>query len=195
MKTLPIASLVLACMLSAAILSCPFAAAQDAPSHTDVQARGLGQAGTQRVAKEVHHELILLPYYGVFDNLAYKIDANATVTLLGQVTRPVLKSDAEGAVKHIEGVEQVVNQIEVLPVSPNDERLRRAIYRAIYGVDALSQYALQAVPPIHIIVKNANVTLEGAVGSQLDKSVAETKTNGVSGVLSLTDNLMVDNGN
>ena len=200
MKRLRIAS----CLL-ALISSCLLAVAQDHPSNdqpsndhpanSDVQARGLGQTGVQRVVKEVHHELVLLPYYGVFDNLDYKVDANGTVTLLGQVTRPTLKSDAEGAVKHIEGVEQVVNQIEVLPVSPNDDRLRRTIYRAIYGADALSQYALQAVPPIHIVVKNGNVRLEGAVGSPLDKTVAEMKTNGVSGVFSVTDNLTVDNGN
>jgi hyperosmotically inducible protein len=105
-----------------------------------------------------------------------------------------LKSDAEASIKHIEGVEKVVNQIEVLPVSPNDDRIRRAVYRAVYAEDALSRYALQAVPPIHIMVKNGNVVLEGAVGSQLDKTLAGTKANGVSGVFSVTNNLVIDNG-
>src|SRR5271168_4830780 len=115
------------------------------PTAQDNPATGaLPQKSIDRMVKEVHHELVLLPYYGVFDNLAYKVDPDGTVTLLGQVTRPTLKSDAEAAVKHIEVVEKVVNQIEVLPLSPNDDRIRRAIYRAIYGNDALSQYALQA---------------------------------------------------
>jgi hyperosmotically inducible protein len=189
MKRTLVTSLVLAL-----VFSCSAVVAQDAPANTETQARGLGTAGVQRITKEVRHELVLLPYYGVFDVLSYKVEPNGTVTLLGQVTRPTLKSDAEAAVKHIEGIEQVVNQIEVLPLSPNDDRIRRAVYRAIYGTDALSQYALQAVPPIHILVKNGNVTLEGAVGSQLDKTVAQTKANGVSGVFSVTDNLIVDSG-
>jgi hyperosmotically inducible protein len=189
MKRLQIAALSIALFSS-----CMFAVAQDAPSNADSEARGLGQAGMQRLIKEVHHELVLLPYYGVFDNLAYKVDPNGTVTLMGQVTRPTLKSDAEGAVKHIEGVEQVVNQIEVLPLSPNDDQIRRAVYRALYGNEALSQYGLQAVPSIHIIVKNGNVTLVGAVASQMDKTVAGTQSNSVPGVFSVTNNLVVDNG-
>jgi hyperosmotically inducible protein len=170
------------------------AVAQDAPANTNAQDRGLGQAGVQRLIKEVRHELLLLPYYGVFDNLAYKVDPNGTVTLMGQVTRPTLKSDAEGAIKHIEGVEQVVNQIEVLPVSPGDDRIRRAVYRSIYGNEALTQYAIQAVPPIHIIVKNGQVTLVGAVGTQMDKNLAGIQANGVPGTFSVTNNLVVDNG-
>jgi hyperosmotically inducible protein len=178
--------IVLALMLSTICIS------QD--NSATAEKRGLGEAGVKRVIKEVHHELVLLPYYGVFDNLAYKVDPDGTVTLLGQVTRPTLKSDAEASIKHIEGVEKVVNQIEVLPVSPNDDRIRRAVYRAVYAEDALSRYALQAVPPIHIMVKNGNVVLEGAVGSQLDKTLAGTKANGVSGVFSVTNNLVIDNG-
>src|SRR5712672_2842385 len=106
---------------------------------------------SDRIAKEVRHELVMLPYYNVFDNLAFKVDGS-TVTLMGQVTRPTLKSDAERVVKSIEGVDKVVNKIEVLPLSPNDERIRLAIYRAIYGHAGLQRYGLQAVPPIHIIV-------------------------------------------
>jgi|SRR5215472_5713995 len=152
----------------------------------------MSQKGIDRIVKEVRHELVMLPYYGVFDNLAYKVDPDGTVTLLGQVARPVLKSDAENAVKRIEGVEKVVNNIEVLPTSPNDDRIRRAVYRAIYGNDVLSQYQLRAVPPIHIIVKNGNVTLEGAVARQMDKQIAGMQANGVSGVFSVTNNLVVD---
>lgn len=128
----------------------------------------------ERLTKEVRHELVMLPYYGVFDNLAFKIDGD-TVTLLGQVTRPTLKSDAERVVKNIEGVEGVQNQIEVLPLSPNDDRIRLRIYRAIYRDTTLSRYALRAVPTIHIIVKNGNVTLEGAVGAEAEKNIANLR--------------------
>src|SRR5271165_3208818 len=113
----------------------------------DNQATGaLSPKSFDRIMKEVRHELVMLPYYGVFDNLAYKVDADGTVTLLGQVANPVLKSDAERAVKRIEGVEKVVNNIEVLPLSSNDDRIRRAAYRAIYGNSVLSQYQVRAVP-------------------------------------------------
>lgn len=169
------------------------AAAQNSTAKTAAPTQ-LSEKAVQRIIKEVHHELVLLPFYGVFDNLAYKVDADGTVTLLGQVSRPTLKSDAENAVKRIEGVEKVVNQIEVLPLSPNDDRIRRAVFRAIYGNDVLSQYELRAVPPIHIIVKNGNVTLEGAVARQMDKQIAEMQTKSVSGVFSVTNNLQVDEG-
>jgi hyperosmotically inducible protein len=133
----------------------------------------------------------MLPYYGVFDNLAYKADGY-NVTLMGQVTRPTLKSSAENVVKGIEGVQKVVNNIEVLPVSPNDDRLRLALYRSIYGHTALNRYALNAVPPIHIIVKNGNVTLEGVVANEMDKNVANVQSNSVPGVFSVTNNLRVE---
>jgi hyperosmotically inducible protein len=147
--------------------------------------------GPDRIAKEVRHELVMLPYYNVFDNLAYKVDGS-TVTLLGQVTRPTLKSDAERVVKCIEGVEKVVNNIEVLPVSPNDDRIRTAVYRAIYGHTALQRYGLQAVPPIHIIVNNGNVTLEGVVASEADKNIANIQANSIPGVFSVKNNLRVE---
>ena len=152
----------------------------------------LSQKAVDRITKEVRHELVLLPYYGVFDNLAYKVSSDGTVTLLGQVAQPVLKSDAENVVKKIEGVEHVDNQIEVLPTSMNDDGIRRAVYRAIYGNEVLSQYAMRAVPPIHIIVKNGNVTLEGVVARQMDKQIAEMQTKGVPNVFSVTDNLQVE---
>ena len=154
-------------------------------------ARPATARGQQRLEREVRHELVLLPFYGVFDNLAFRVDGDK-VTLLGQVNRTTTKSDAEKAVKQIEGVASVVNQIEVLPLSPNDDRIRMAVYRAIYGTTGLDRYALRAVPTIHIIVKNGNVTLEGAVGREMDKTLAFTAANGVSGVFKVTNNLIVD---
>jgi hyperosmotically inducible periplasmic protein len=143
-----------------------------------------------RIVKEVRHELVMLPYYSVFDNLAYRVDGNQ-VTLFGQVTRPTLKNDAEQAVKRIEGVQAVTNQIEVLPVSGNDDRIRHAVYRAIYSKPGLEMYSLRAVPTIHIIVKNGNVTLTGAVGTAMDKQIAQMAANGVPGVFSVKDEVLV----
>src|ERR1051326_5922797 len=131
--------------------------------------RGLGERGIERITQEVHHQLVLL----------------------GQVARPSLKSDAENSVKKIEGVDHVENQIEVLPTSPMDDDIRRATYRAIYGNQALSTYAVRAVPPIHIIVNNGHVTLEGAVGNQMDKQLAETQAKTVPNVFSVTNHLQV----
>jgi hyperosmotically inducible periplasmic protein len=147
--------------------------------------------GYERFVREIRHELVMLPYYGVFDNLAYRVDGY-NVTLMGQVTRPTLKSSAENVVKDIEGVQKVVNNIEVLPVSPNDDRLRLALYRSIYGHTALNRYALNAVPPIHIIVKNGQVTLEGVVANEMDKNIANIQANSVSGVFGVTNNLRVE---
>jgi hyperosmotically inducible protein len=151
-----------------------------------------GTSGDARIVKEVRHELVMLPYYSVFDNLAYKVEGN-TVTLLGQVTRPSLKSDAENVVKKIEGVDKVVNNIEVLPPSPMDDQLRRAAFRAIFGDSVLSKYSWGAVPPIHIIVNGGHLTLEGVVDSESDKNVAEIRAKGVSGVFSVQNNLRVVN--
>ena len=168
-------------------------AALASPSIQDNQPTGaLSQKSLDRIYKEVRHELVMLPYYGVFDNLAYKVDPDGTVTLLGQVSRPTLKSDAEKAVKGIEGVEKVVNNIEVLPTSPNDDRIRRAAYRAIYNNSVLSQYQMRAVPPIHIIVKNGNITLEGVVARQMEKQIAGMQANGIHGAFSVTNNLVVE---
>lgn len=152
----------------------------------------MSQKGIDRIVREVRHELVMLPYYGVFDNLSYKVDPDGTVTLMGQVSRPTLKSDAENSVKHIEGVEKVVNNIEVLPASINDDNIRRAVYRAIYGNSVLSTYQLRAVPPIHIIVNNGHVTLEGVVARAMEKQIAGIQANGVSGVFSVANNLRVE---
>jgi hyperosmotically inducible protein len=146
----------------------------------------------ERLEKEVRHELVMLSFLTVFDNLAFQVDGDK-VTLLGQVTQPVLKSDAENAVKRIEGVETVVNNIEVLPLSPNDDRIRRGTYRAIYGHPALQRYSFMALEPIRIVVKNGHVTLEGVVATEMEKTIAKIQANGVHGAFSVTDNLRVEN--
>jgi Predicted periplasmic or secreted lipoprotein len=173
--------------LAAVVILASAALAQNAP-----QERPLGQRGIDRIIKEVRHELVMLPYYGVFDNLAYKVAPDGSVTLLGQVTRPTLKSDAENVVKKIEGVERVDNQIKVLPVSGNDDRIRRDTYRAIYGNSSLSMYGMRAVPPIHIIVDNGHITLVGVVARDMDKQIAEMQAKGVPGAFSVDDNLTVE---
>ncbi len=147
--------------------------------------------GQARIQREVRHELVMLPNYGVFDNFAFKVNGSEVV-LLGSVTRPSLKDEAERVVRDIEGVEQVTNNIEVLPPSPADDRIRLAVYRAIYGQSQLQRYGLAAVPSIHIIVKNGHVTLEGVAANEADKNVAGIQANGVSGVFSVTNNLRVE---
>jgi hyperosmotically inducible protein len=143
-----------------------------------------------RITKEVRHELLMLPYFGVFDNIGFQVSGD-TVTLVGQVTRPTLKSDAENVVKHIEGVSHVDNKIEVLPPSSMDDQLRLLLFRAIYGYPSLEKYALGVQKPIRIIVKSGHVTLEGVVDSEADKNTAGLRANGVPGVFSVTNNLRV----
>jgi len=147
----------------------------------------------ERITREVRHELLMLPYFGVFDYIAYKVD-DGTVTLLGQVVRPSLKSDAENVVKRIEGVDRVENQIEVLPPSSQDDRLRIALFRAIYEYPALQKYELGVLKPIRIVVKNGHVTLEGVVDSEADKNMVNVRANGVPGIFSVTNNLQVVKG-
>jgi hyperosmotically inducible protein len=149
-----------------------------------------GPAGT-KLEQQVRRELVTLPYYNLFDSFSFRVDGDA-VTLMGEVTRPTLKSDAENVVKRIEGIRTVNNQIEVLPLSPNDDRLRLSLYRAIYGHSALQTLAIRAVPTIHILVKNGTVTLEGAVGNSMQKTIAGMQANSVAGVFSVTNNLLVD---
>lgn len=146
--------------------------------------------GEERIQREVRHQLLLLPRLSVFDNLAYKVNGY-TVTLMGQVTDPVEKSDAENTVKHIEGVEKVDNQIEVLPLSPMDNDIRRRVFAAIYGFPSLQKYAMPVVKPIRIIVKNGHVTLEGVVDSDADKNTAGIRAKSVPGVFSVNNNLQV----
>jgi hyperosmotically inducible periplasmic protein len=144
----------------------------------------------ERITREVRHELLMLPYFGVFDYIAFKVDGY-NITLLGQVVRPTLKSDAENVVKRIEGVEKVDNQIEVLPPSPMDDRLRIRLFRAIYQYPPLQKYELGVQKPIRIIVKSGRVTLEGVVDSDADKNLVGIRANGVSGIFSVTNNLQV----
>jgi len=144
----------------------------------------------ERITREVFHELVLLPQLTIFDNLQYKVDGSK-VTLTGQVVDAVLKDSAEKVVKKIEGVESVDNRIEVLPASPNDDRIRRQVARAIFNDERLFQYSMGSVPPIHIVVKNGHVTLEGLVNSQADKDAAYLRANGVPGVFSVENHLQV----
>jgi hyperosmotically inducible protein len=147
-------------------------------------------ASENRIQREVRHELLMLPYFGVFDNIAFQVNGD-TVTLLGSVTRPTLKSDAGNVVKHIEGVNRVDNKIEVLPPAPMDDRLRLSLYHAIYGYPSLEKYALGVQKPIRIIVKQGHVTLEGVVDSQADKDTVGVRANAVPGIFSVTNNLRV----
>jgi hyperosmotically inducible protein len=146
-----------------------------------------------RITKEVRHELLMLPYYDVFDNITYSVNGY-NVKLMGQVTNPTLKKDAENVVKRIEGVEKVDNQIEVLPTSNMDDGLRLRLYHAIYGFSALEKYAMPVIKPIRIIVKNGNVTLEGVVDNQADKDLAGLRANGVPGIFSVKNDLVVTEG-
>ncbi len=150
----------------------------------------LSPESQDRLIKEVRHELIMLPYCGVFDNLAFRVDGR-TVILEGQVVQPVLKSDAANSVKRIEGVDKVVNNIEVLPPSPMDDRIRREVYRSIYSYGPLFKYGNMAVPPIHIIVKSGRITLDGVVDNETDKNLAGMRANQVPGTFQVTNNLRV----
>jgi len=156
--------------------------------------RNQSPSGTQTseawLANQVRHQLVMLPWYSVFDNLEYSVQGNKIV-LAGQVVRPVLKDEAASAVKHIDGVQEVDNQIEVLPVSNFDDQIRRAELREIYSFPSLQRYALGTIPGIHIIVNNGHVTLEGAVDNSTDKNLAGLRANSVPNVFSVTNNLRV----
>lgn len=158
--------------------------------HNDAFVRG--PASQSALAREVRHQLVMLPYYTIFDDLAFYVNGS-TVTLVGAVTNPTLKSDAGNVVKGVEGVTQVDNQIKVLPLSPMDNQIRRAEYRAIYGDPQIGdRYGRQALPSIHIIVENGHVTLEGVVANQGDKNLIGIRANGVPNVFSVTNNLRVE---
>lgn len=140
---------------------------------------------------KVRHELVMLPYLNVFDDVSFRVDGN-TVTLFGEVTKPVLKSDAENVVKRVEGVTRVENQIEVLPLSRFDDGIRLRTARAIYGYPALQRYGMGTQPSIHIIVKNGNVTLLGFVSTDMDKQLAFARANAVPGVFAVNNQLQID---
>lgn len=145
---------------------------------------------TRRVQKQVTHEILMLPYYDEFDAIGFKVEGY-DVTLFGKVYHASLKSDAEHAIKNIEGVEKIINQIEILPPSPFDDRLRRQLFRAIYGYGPLQRYGVGSNRPIHIIVDRGHVTLEGVVDSTGDKNLVNIRANQVPGVFSVTNNLQV----
>ena len=153
-------------------------------SHAAEPVRGL--------ADEIRHQILMLPYYGVFDNLEFDVQEDGTVVLSGQATRPTLKSDAENVVRRIPGVGEIINRIEVLPLSSFDDRIRLAVYRALFFSTQLDRYALGATPSIHIIVKNGNVTLAGVVATQTDRNVAGIIAGGVPGTFSITNNLTAE---
>lgn len=140
--------------------------------------------------ERVRHQLASLPYLTLFDDLSFRVDGN-TVTLFGEVVRPILKSDAENAVKRVEGVMRVDNEIEILPLSPMDHQIRLREARAIFSYPPLSRYGMGVLPTIHIIVKNGNVTLKGVVDSDADRNLAYMRANGVAGVFSVTNELQV----
>ncbi len=145
----------------------------------------------ERLTDKVRHELVMLPFYGVFDQLSFSLEGRKVI-LTGQVTRPVLSSSAANVVKRVVGVESVENRIEVLPLSPFDDRLRLTLYRTVFGQGSLGRYTLGAIPSVHIIVKNGNVTLTGVVINEMDRNLAGLFANQVSGVFSVTNELIVE---
>jgi hyperosmotically inducible protein len=178
-------------VLLAAVLLLSLSTVSVAQSQPGARPRGT-QRFDQWVSQEVNHRLLLLPWYSVFDNIQYRVKGGE-VTLLGQISNPTLKSDAEKSVKGIEGVTKVTNNIEILPLSPMDDAIRRATYRAVFGDPVLQKYSMGSVPPVHIIVKGGHVTLEGAVLNKGNKDLAGILANGVSGVFSVTNNLRIEN--
>ncbi|MFZ0593962.1 MAG: BON domain-containing protein [Bryobacteraceae bacterium] len=169
----------------------PFAAAAAGQNNQHHDAF-VPSADETRIGREVRHQLVTLPFYGVFDDLAFNVNGG-TVTLMGAVVRPTLKSSAENVTKRVEGVTQVINNIKVLPLSPMDDRIRLGEYRAIYGDPTLgTRYGYRAIPPIHIIVENGHVTLEGVVANEFDKNLINVRANQVPNVFSVTNNLIVE---
>jgi hyperosmotically inducible periplasmic protein len=154
---------------------------------------GGGQRQQDRVTREVYHELVMLPQLTIFDNISFKVNGGK-VTLLGQVRNAVLKDEAQGAIKKVEGVESVDNQIEILPPSSEDDRIRLQVARALFNDDGLFRYSMGSVPSIHIIVRMGHVTLEGAVNNQTDKDRAGLKANGVPGIFEVKNNLQIQQG-
>jgi len=196
MKNLSAKILASSVVASIALCMAPPAGAAPAKDDKDNQHHDAfmpGNASEKDIAREVRHQLVLLPYYDVFDDLAFNVNGS-TVTLLGAVTQPVLKDDAEKATKSVKGVTQVVNRIEVLPLSPMDDQIRLAVYRAIYGQAGINtRYGFRSVPSIHILVKNGHVTLEGVVANQGDKDLINITANGVPNVFSVTNDLQIEN--
>ena len=162
------------------------------PQHMDPYVQG--PANEAKLVQEVRHQLVMLPYYTVFDDLGFTVSPDGRVTLMGEVLSPgILKTDAEKVVKKVEGVTQVTNNIEILPLSDNDDMIRRAIFHAVYGDSALAtRYGFQSLPAIHILVKNGNARLEGVVANEFDKNLAYIRANGVPGVFKVQNDLQVE---
>jgi hyperosmotically inducible protein len=168
-----------------------FAAVVIAASATPAVAQG--SAGPEQLMKKVRKELVTLPWYGVFDNLEYAVEGS-TVVLSGQVVQPSTRRDAERRVARLRGVERVVNNIEVLPLSGFDESIRRETYRALFGWNSpLFRYGRGVNPSIHIVVNRGHVTLEGVVSNEADANLARMRVLGVPGVFSVTNNLRAEN--
>ena len=181
---------VLALVAGTLLVSFTAFAADKNDKHMDPFLRG--PENEARLVKDVRHALVTLPWYGVFDDLGFNINGS-TVTLVGEVVNPVTKGDAERSVKHVEGVTNVINNIEVLPVSPMDDQLRRAVYRTIYGDPQIgTRYGYQALPSIHIIVKNGHLRLEGVVANEFDRTLIGMKANSVPGIFSVQNDLQVE---
>ena len=182
------------CSVLVSSFSVGTAASQSANQQSVLQMESPDQrTGNQleAIAKRVRHELVMLPYYGVFDWLEGEVNPDGSVILRGEVVRPSLKSDAEFRVKRIESVTNVVSEIRVLPLSPMDDGLRIALYRAIF-YSSLARYSLGAVSPVHIIVRNGRATLKGVVGSEMDKQLAYMSARGVPGLFDVKNELMAE---
>jgi len=180
-----------------ASISSPASPSPQKSKKTKLESRSSREANEARdlayLTKEIRKELVTLPYFGVFDWLEGNVQADGTVHLRGQVTRPTLKKDAQRRVEKVEGVDSVINQIEVLPLSPNDDRLRRAVFRELFnGNSPLFRYGQQPVPPIHIIVRNGRLTLKGVVASKGDSDLANIKARGVPGLFEVRNELRVE---
>lgn len=161
---------------------------EEKPSRAESEARNVAY-----LVKEVRKELVTIPFFGVFDWLEGFVEPDGTVYLRGEVTRPTMKKDAERRVEKIEGVTKVVNDIEVLPLSPNDDRLRAAVYRTLFNANSpLSRYSLGVNPAIHIIVNNGRLTLKGVVSTKADSDLANIRANGVSGLFEVKNELRIE---
>ena len=176
--------------LAISVLALVLAPGLSAADKKGTSALSNGPANVDKITREVRHELVVQPYYGVFDDLSYSVNGSE-VSLFGSVVTPALKSDVENAVKRIEGVTKVENNIKVLPPSSMDDQIRRAEYRAIYSRPELQRYSMRAIPPIHIIVNGGHVTLDGVVDSASDKTVAGVAANSVPSIFSVDNNLVV----
>ena len=163
-------------------------------SRLESRPRAEGEAANvDYLVKEIRKELVTLPFFGVFDWLEGKVEPDGTVFLAGQVTRPTLKKDAQRRVEKVEGVERVINQIEVLPLSPNDDRLRRAVFRELFNFNSpLFRYGQQPIPSIHIIVSRGRLVLKGVVANKGDSDIANIKARGVPGLFEVRNDLKIE---